>query len=74
MWGIDGGGHLRSKNFEVTYTQKSCYCFSCQYTHGCGMPASWAAQHTMCVLMIVHYFCQFQYFFIDVKFQFFVVS
>ena len=36
MWSTDGGGHLHSKNcpvsykqHEVTYAQKSHYCFSC---------------------------------------------
>ena len=53
MWGTDGGGHLHSKNgdvsckqHEVTYTQKSHYCFFCQHTHGCCVLASWAARHT----------------------------
>jgi len=50
MWGTDSGGHLHSKNrlvsykqHEVTHMQKSHYCSSCQYTHRCGVPASWAA-------------------------------
>ena len=56
MRSTDGGGHLHSKNrpvsykqHEVMYTQKLHYCSSCQYTHGCGALASWAARHTtMC--------------------------
>jgi len=53
MWGTDSGGHLHSKNclvsykqLKVTYMQKSHYCSSCQYAHGCGVTASWAARHT----------------------------
>jgi len=37
MWGTDGEGHLHSKHrpalykqHEVAYTQKLCYCSSCQ--------------------------------------------
>jgi len=58
MWGTDSGGYLHSTNcpvlykqHEVTYTRKSPYCSSCQYTHGCGAPTSWAARHsTVCIL------------------------
>ena len=53
MRGTDGRGHLHSKNClvsykqnKVTYTWKLHYCSSCQYTHICGAPASWVAQHT----------------------------
>ena len=31
---------------KVTYTRKLHHCSSCQYTHGCGALASWAARRT----------------------------
>ena len=60
MWGTGGGGHIQSRNcpvsykqHRVTYTRKSHFCSSCQYAHGCGAPACWAAWHTtMCLIPI----------------------
>ena len=54
MWDTDGGAHLHSKNHPVLYEQHEVtythYYSSCQYTHGCDAPASWAARHTtMCL-------------------------
>jgi len=64
MWGIGVGGHLHSKSclvlykqHEVMYTWKSHYCFSCQYTHWCGAPASWAARHTTMCLDLGNAWC-----------------
>jgi len=67
MWGTDGGGHFHSKNHlvsykqhKVTYTQKLRYCSSCQYTHECGVPASWAACVCLDVpLIYTGLFCAF---------------
>ena len=48
-----GGGHVHSKNHLVssrkhraTEVRKLRFLSSCQYTHGCYAPASWAARHT----------------------------
>jgi len=64
MWGTDGGVRLHSKNcpvsykqHEVTYMRKLRYCSSCQYTHGCGAPASWAAQYILLCFLISAYIC-----------------
>ena len=58
------------KQLKVTHARKMHYCSSCQYTHGCGTPASWATRHTtVCldlttvVCMILHYSSLSQYFF-----------
>ena len=50
MWGTEVGGRVHSKNCLVssrqhraTEVQKLHFRSSCQYTHGCCSPASWAA-------------------------------
>ena len=53
MWSAEVGGHFHSKNRRVssrkhraTEVRKLHFLSSCQYTHGCCAPASWAARHT----------------------------
>ena len=53
MWGAEVGGNVHSKNSLVssrqhraTEVRKLHFLSSCQYTHGCYTPASWAARHT----------------------------
>ena len=53
MWSAAVGGHVHSKNRRVssrkhraTEVRKLRFLSSCQYTHGCYAPASWAARHT----------------------------
>ena len=53
MWSAAVGGHVHSKNrlvssrkHRATEVRKLRFLSSCQYTHGCYAPASWAAQHT----------------------------
>ena len=53
MWSAEGGGSVYSKNrivssrqHRATEVQKLRFLSSCQYTHGCYAPASWAARHT----------------------------
>ena len=53
MWSATGGGHVHSKNrlvssrkHRATEVRKLRFLSSCQYTHGCYAPASWAARHT----------------------------
>ena len=53
MWSAEGGGSVHSKNCLVssrhhraTEVRKLRFLPSCQYTHGCCAPASWAARHT----------------------------
>ena len=53
MWSTEVGGHVHSKNRVVSSRQhramevrKLRFRSSCQYTHGCCAPASWAARHT----------------------------
>ena len=53
MWSTEVGGSVHSKNrlvssrkHRATEVQKLHFLSSCQYTHGCCAPASWAAQHT----------------------------
>ena len=53
MWSASVGGHVHSKNRFVSSrkhrameVQKLCFLSSCQYTHRCYAPASWAARHT----------------------------
>ena len=53
MWSAAVGGHVHSKNrlvssrkHRATEVQKLRFLSSCQYTHGCYAPASWAARHT----------------------------
>ena len=53
MWSAEIGGHVHSKNrlvssrkHKATEVRKLRFLSSCQYTHGCYAPASWAARHT----------------------------
>ena len=53
MWSTEVGGSVHSKNHLVsskqhraTEVRKLRFLSSCQYTHGCCAPASWAALHT----------------------------
>ena len=53
MWSAAVGGNVHSKNrlvssrkHRVTEVRKLRFLSSCQYTHGCYAPASWAARHT----------------------------
>ena len=59
MWSADGGGSVHSKNrlvssrkHRATEVRKLRFLSSCQYTHGCYAPASWAARHTTVCLDI----------------------
>ena len=59
MWSAEGGGSVHSKNrlvssrqHRATDVRKLRFLSSCQYTHGCYAPASWAAQHTIVCLDI----------------------
>ena len=57
MWSAEGGGSVHRKNGPVsarqhraTEVRKLRFLSSCQYTHGCYAPASWASRHTtMCL-------------------------
>ena len=60
MWSAAVGGHVHSKNrlvssrkHRATEVRKLRFLFSCQYTHGCYAPASWAARHTTVYLDIL---------------------
>ena len=53
MLSAEVGGSVHSKNrlvssrqHRATEVQKLHFLSSCQYTHGCCAPASWAAQHS----------------------------
>ena len=53
MWSAEGGGSVHSKNrlvssrqHRATQVRKLRFLSSCQYTHWCYAPASWAARHT----------------------------
>ena len=53
MWSAEVGGRVHSKNRLVlsrqdraTEVRKLRFLSSCQYTHGCCAPVSWAARHT----------------------------
>ena len=53
MWSAEGRGSVHSKNrlvssrqHRATEVRKLHFLSSCQYTHGCYAPASWAARHT----------------------------
>ena len=59
MWNAAVGGHLHSKNrlvssrkHRATEVRKLRFLSSCQYTHGCYAPASWATRHTTVCLDI----------------------
>ena len=60
IWSTEVGGHVHSKNrlvssrqHRATEVQKLRFRFSCQYTHRCCAPASWAARHTTMYLDFV---------------------
>ena len=71
MWSAVVGGHVHSKNrlvssrkHRATEVRKLRFLSSCQYTHGCYVPASWAARHTtVCLDLIVrpHFLCYSRY-------------
>ena len=49
MWSAEVGGHVHmkhrlvsSRKHRATEVRKLRFRFSCQYTHGCYAPASWA--------------------------------
>ena len=53
MWSAEVGGHVHSKihlvssrKHRTTEVRKLHFLSSCQYTHGCCAPASWAARRT----------------------------
>ena len=53
MWSAAVGGHVHRKNrlvssrkHRATEVRKLHFLSSCQYTHRCYAPASWAARHT----------------------------
>ena len=53
MWSAAVGGSVHNKNrivssrkHRATEVRKLRFLSSCQYTHGCYAPASWAARHT----------------------------
>ena len=53
MWNTEVGGSVHSKNrlvasrqHRATEVRKLRFLSSCQYTHRCCAPASWAARHT----------------------------
>ena len=53
MWSTEVGGRVHSKNrlvssrkHRATEVRKLGFLSSCQYTHGCCAPASWAARYT----------------------------
>ena len=59
MWRTDVGGNVHSKNrivssrqHNTTEVRKFRFLSSCQYTHGCCAPVSWAARHTTVCLDI----------------------
>ena len=59
MWSAEVGESIHSKNrlvssrqHRATKIRKLHFCSSCQYTHGCCVPASWAARHTTVCLDI----------------------
>ena len=60
MWSTEVGGPVHSKNCLVSSRQhratemrKLHFRSSCQYTHECCVPDSWAAQHTTVCLDII---------------------
>ena len=53
IWSTEVGGSVHSKNrlvssrqHRATEVRKLRFRSSCQYTHGCCVPASWAARQT----------------------------
>ena len=68
MWGTEVRGRVHSKNrlvssrqHRATEVRKLRFRFSCQYTHGCCAPASWAAQHTtVCVDIYIYIYIYHQ--------------
>ena len=63
MWSAAVGGHIHSKNRLVssrkhgaTEVRKLRFLSSCQYTHGCYAPASWAARHTTVCLDVTRFY------------------
>ena len=67
IWSAEGGGSVHSKNrlvssrqHRATEVRKLRFLSSCQYTHGCYAPASWAARHTtVCLDMYYIYIKNF---------------
>ena len=62
MWSAEGGGSVHRKNrlvssrqHRATEVRKLRFLSSCQYTHGCYAPASWAARHTTVCLDISYF-------------------
>ena len=62
MWSAEGGGSVHSKNrlvssrqHRATEVRKLRFLSSCQYTHGCYAPASWAARHTTVCLDVYQF-------------------
>ena len=62
MWSAEGGGSVHSKNRLVSSRQHIAtevrnlhFLSSCQYTHGCYAPASWAVRHTTVCLDLIMY-------------------
>ena len=60
MWSAAVGGHIHRKNRLVSSrkhrameVRKLRFLSSCQYTHGCYAPASWAARHTTVCLDLI---------------------
>ena len=58
MWSVAVGGHVHSKNrlvssrkHRATEVRKLRFLSSCQYTHGCYAPASWAHNTLPCALI-----------------------
>ena len=61
MWSAEVGGSVHSKNHHVssrqhraTEVRKLRFLSSCQCTHGCYAPVSWAARHTTVCLVIIY--------------------
>ena len=60
MWSAEVGGSVHSNNCLVssrqhraTEVRKLRFLSSCQYTHGCYAPDSWAARHTTVCLDLI---------------------